>query len=318
MNATVLGAGKLGAAISLLLARTGHDVTLWARSPERARTLAGRAPERVRVVEKIGDACKAADLLYFTVPAQALREVARAAGEVAQGHQVVLHACRGVEAGFTLASDVIRAESCWKKIGVFGGPLYVDDAERGRPLVCVLASRFDEVQRVTRQLTAGTRVRIHSSRDLTGVEVAGAISNVAQVAAGMALGLGLGDTDQGLLLIRGLTEATRLGVALGADRATFQGLAGVGDLIPRPVSSMHRHRKLGAELGAGGDAAKLAAASTDLEALRTVREARLLGGRLGLSLPLVEAVDEVLFGGRKAGQVIDHLLGMDLELDGSA
>ena len=318
MNATVLGAGKLGAAISLLLARSGHDVTLWARNPERAQALAGRAPERLHAVEQIGEACRSADLIYFTVPVQALREVARAAGAVAGGHQIVLHACRGVEAGFTLASDLIRAETCWKKIGVFGGPLYVDDAERGRPLVCVLASRFDEVQRVTKKLTAGTHVRLHSSRDLVGVEVAGAISNVAQVAAGMALGLGLGETDQGLLLIRGLTESTRLGVALGAERATFSGLAGVGDLIPRPVTSMHKHRKLGAELGAGGDPATLTEAWQGLEALRTVREARALGGKLGLSLPLVAAVDDVLFAGGKAAQVIDRLLGMDLDLDVTA
>jgi glycerol-3-phosphate dehydrogenase (NAD(P)+) len=318
MNAAVLGAGKLGAAISLLLARAGHDVTIWARTPEKAQALAAKAPERLHPVESLAQACKDAALVYFAVPAQALREVARAAGAVAQGHQVVLHACRGVGEGFTLASDIIRAETCWKKLGVVGGPLYVDDAERGRPLVCVLAARFDEVQRVTKVLTSGTRVRLHSTRDMTGVEVAGAISNVAQVAAGMALGLGLGETDQGLLLIRGLTEATRLGVALGAERATFSGLAGVGDLIPRPVTSMHHHRKLGAELGAGGDAAALTATWSELEALRTVREARALGARLGLTLPLIEAVDGVLFGGAKAGAVVDRLLGLDLDLDGAA
>ena len=315
MNATVLGAGKLGAAISLLLARAGHDVTLWARKPEKAQALAERAPERLRAVEQIGDACKEASLLYFTVPVQALREVARAAGAVARGHQIVLHACRGVEEGFTLASDVLRAETCWKKIGVIGGPLYVDDAERGRPLVCVLASRFDEVQRVTKQLTAGTHVRIHSTRDMTGVEVAAAISNVGQVAGGLALGLGLGETDQGLLLVRGLTEATRLGVALGADRATFAGLAGVGDLIPRPVTSTRHHRKLGAEVGGGGELAKVLAAHPELEGLRTVREARALGQRLGLPLPLIDAVDDVLFGGAKARDAVDRLLGMDLDLD---
>ena len=144
---------------------------------------------------------------------------------------MALHACRGVETGFVLPSEVIRAETCLKKIGALGGPLYLDDAAHGRPPVAAVGARFDEVFRMVRALTTDTRVRAHTTHDLIGVELCGAISNVAQIAAGLAEGAGLGETDQGMLLVRGLAEAALLGVAQGAEPATFLGIAGVGDLI---------------------------------------------------------------------------------------
>jgi glycerol-3-phosphate dehydrogenase (NAD(P)+) len=310
----VLGAGKLGAAMAMLLSRAGRRVALWARREEQARAVAGAMPG-VSVVTSIEDACRDARVVCFAVPTQALREVARGAGEVARGDQIALHACRGVERGFTLAHDVIRQETCIKKIGALGGPLYLDDAERGRPLVAVLASRFDEVQRIVKALTASTPVRIHSTRDVIGVEVCGAISNVSHIGAGMAAGVGLGETDQGILLTRGLVEATRIGVALGAARATFSGLAGVGDLIPRPVRSTRRHRRLGEEIGGGVDAGGARAAAEDLEGLMTMREAQAVGERHGLSLPLIDALNEVLFHGRSPASTLEHVLAMDLDLD---
>lgn len=313
----VLGAGKLGAAVAVLLANAGHSVAIWARRANAAQALAAAAPGS-KVARDIASACEGTALVCFCVPAQALREVARAAGEVAHGDQIALHGCRGVEDGFTLPHEIIRAESCIKKIGVLGGPLYLDDAERGRPLVAVLGSRFDEVQRHIKRLTAGTQVRIHSTRDVIGVEVCGAVSNVAQIAAGLAEGCGLGATDQGLLLTRGLVEAMRIGLALGAERGTFTGLAGVGDLIPRPVTTMRKHRKLGQQIGEGADAAAAIAGHPDLEGLRTAREARLLGQRLGLSLPLIDAVDDVLAHGKAAGPALERVLSMDFDIDPEA
>jgi glycerol-3-phosphate dehydrogenase (NAD(P)+) len=316
-HVAVLGAGKLGAAVATLLARTGVPVAVWARREEVARRVASNANGAFAAIN-ISAACEGAAMVCFCVPTSALRDVARAAGDVARGDQIALHGCRGVDDGFTLPHEVIRAESCIKKIAVLGGPLYLDDAERGRPLVAVLASRFDEVQRHVKKLTANTHVRIHSTRDVVGVEVCGAISNVAQIAAGLAEGCGLGATDQGILLTRGLIEAQRIGVALGAERATFTGLAGVGDLIPRPVTTTRKHRKLGHEIGAGTDVASALSAAGDLEGVRTVREARALGERLALALPLIEAVDDVLRHGKPAAPALERVLSMDLELDAAA
>ena len=161
-------------------------------------------------------------------------------------------------------------------------------------------------------------MRIHSTRDVVGVEVCGAVSNVSQIAAGLADGLGLGETDQGILLTRGLVEAARIGTALGAERSTFSGLAGVGDLIPRPVTSTRRHRALGVEISEGRDAASATEQYSELEGLRTVRAARALGKRLDLSLPLIDAVDDVLYAGKPAGPALERVLSLDLEIDVAA
>ncbi|HEY4221800.1 MAG TPA: NAD(P)-binding domain-containing protein [Myxococcota bacterium] len=316
----VIGAGKVGAAVAHLLARAGHDVVVWARRTGAAAEIAqsASADERVRTARSIAEACRGASLVTFAVPAHALREAARAAGEVADGAQVALHACRGVDVHFALPHDVIRAETCIKKIAALGGPLYFDDLAQsgGRPLVAVVASRFDEVHRLVKALVKNTQVRVHSTHDVVGVEVAGAVSNVAHMAAGIAEGLGLGETDQGVLLTRGLVEAARIGGALGGERTTFAGLAGVGDLIPRPVTSTKRHRTLGAELGAPGkDAGAVLALHKDVEGVSTAREAQALGKRLELSLPLVDAVCDVL-AGQPPRAVLERVLSLDLDIDG--
>ncbi len=310
----VLGAGKLGGAVTALLARAGARVTLWARRSEAAQAVAQACGAGVDVAGTVADACGGAQLICFAVPVDALREVARAAGAATAGDQIALHACRGVETGFVLPSDVLRQETCLKKIGALGGPLYLDDAAHGRPLVAAVGARFDDVFRAVRLLTTNTRVRVHPTHDLIGVELCGAISNVAQIAAGLAEGAGLGETDQGTLLVRGLAEAAALGAARGAEAATFLGIAGVGDLIPRQVTSTRRNRHLGREIGQGTTAARAMASHAALEGPVTAREARTLGDRLGLKLPLIQAVDDVLWRGAAPAEALERVLALDLSL----
>lgn len=313
----VLGAGKLGAAVAALVARAGTDVSLWARRTDAAEQVIaalGHDGARVSVAASVEDACRAAGLVVFAVPTHALAEVARRAGDVARGDQLALHACRGAEDGFGLPHAVIRRETCIKKIGALGGPLYLDDAAHDRPLVAVLASRFDEVPRAVRALVAGTRVRIHATPDIVGVEVAGAVSNVAHIAAGLASGLGLGETDQAILMTRGLVESTRLGVALGADARTFSGLAGVGDLIPRPVTATRRHRRLGEDIGAGHAVHDALSSAGALEGVVTAREAWRVGEALELNLPLVHAVHDVLRSAVSPAAALERVLALDFDL----
>lgn len=310
----VLGAGKLGGAVTGLLARAGARVALWARRPDAAVAVAKATGGGVDAVGTVADACRGAQLICFAVPVDALREVARAAGDVTTGDQIGLHACRGVETGFVVPSELLHQETCLKKIGALGGPLYLDDAAHGRPLVAAVGARFDDVFRAVRLLTTNTRVRVHATHDLIGVEVCGAVSNVAQIAAGLAEGAGLGETDQGTLLVRGLAEAAQLGAARGAEAATFLGIAGVGDLIPRQVTSTRRNRHLGREIGQGTAAARAMAAHTALEGPVTAREARTFGDRVGLKLPLIQAVDDVLWRGAAPTEALERVLALDLSL----
>jgi glycerol-3-phosphate dehydrogenase (NAD(P)+) len=267
------------------------------------------------VCDDVAVAAGPADVVVFTVPAPALRDAARRFGDVARGDHLVLHACRGVEEGFVLPHEVLRAETCVRKVGVLGGPLHAADLSSERVLAAVVASRYDEVTRAARALCAATSVRVHATQDVVGVEVAGAVSNVAAIAAGMADGLALGETAHGILLAHGLADATRLGVALGAAAATFRGLAGVGDLIPRRVTSTQRHAEVGARLGRGAAPADaLHATSGPLEGVVTAASAAARARALGLRLPLVEAVADVLAGTRAPRDAIEGVLACDLAL----
>jgi glycerol-3-phosphate dehydrogenase (NAD(P)+) len=286
-------------------------VRLWARTEHQRAHVVENVPGVV-ACKSVAEACDPSALVLFAVPTHALVEVAAAFGPVARGDHIVLHAARGVSAGFMLPHQSIRHETCVKKIGVLGGPLYLDDARNGRPLAAVVASRFDETFDMVRRITAGTPVRMTSTHDLVGVEVAGALSHVSALALGIAQGLGLGDTDQGLLLTRGLQEASRIGVHLGADPATFTGLAGVGDLsVPRRVTSTRKHKDFGHHLGEGKPTT---AHDATLEGVITAREAAELAHRAGLDLPLLCAIDDIVRGRVGAGPALERVLQLPLEL----
>jgi glycerol-3-phosphate dehydrogenase (NAD(P)+) len=174
-------------------------------------------------------------------------------------------------------------------------------------------------------------VRVSATRDVVGVEVAGALSNVGHIAAGLAAGAGFGETEQSLLHVRALLEATRIGVFMGAERATFTGLAGLGDLIPRNVTSTRLHRKAGEDFVRAGvrsnqDFAASAkdreddAANADardvfaMEGLVTARAMARFAERNGLDLPLVVAVDQIFAKRQQVRPALDHVLSLDLGL----
>jgi glycerol-3-phosphate dehydrogenase (NAD(P)+) len=306
----LIGGGKLARAAVMLLKRAGVDVVVAARDPVQAAELKALGAR----VASARDAVAEATLVFLAIPAPAFPEVVADVAGVARGSQIVLHAARGAGPGFELPHQMIRARSCWKKIAVLGGPLYVDDAAAGRPLSAAVASRYDEAVRAVRLMTQGTTVRISATRDVIGVEVAGALSNVGHLAAGLARGSGFGETDQGLLSVRALLEASRLGVSLGAERATFTGLAGVGDLIPRSLTSTRLHRDAGEQVAGGVVGGGVVGGLEQLEGVVTARAGAELANKSGLDLPLLCGVDDVLAGRASAKTVLDHVLSLDLGL----
>ncbi|RMG11430.1 MAG: hypothetical protein D6729_18030 [Deltaproteobacteria bacterium] len=310
----VLGGGRFAQAILRLLSARGLPLSTWVRRDAARRELRRTFP-KVSFPETVADACASADIVIFAVPAGALREVASQLGDVARGDQIAVHACRGVDEGFVLPHEVVKSETCIKQIVALGGPLHIRELAEGRPIVAVAASPFDDAVEVIRQTTQGTPVRVHGTRDLIGVEVAGAIANVAILAAGLSDALELGDTARGILLTRGLIEAIRVGVALGADDATFRGLAGVGELIPRRVGSTERHQAVAAALARGEELeAALAQVDGSVEGVDTAAEAVLLAERLDLDLPLIQAVDMILHGESDPRATLEEVLQLDLDL----
>jgi glycerol-3-phosphate dehydrogenase (NAD(P)+) len=302
-------------AVARILAYAKMDVRVWARRRDAIDALM-KDVSGLTLTREIAEAVEGASVIFFAVPASALPSVAAKYGDSAKPDHVVIHAVRGVGNGFKLPHQVLRETTCVRKIGVLGGPLQAVELTSGRPLAAVLASKFSETVRAIQALTKNTPVIVHGSKDVVGVEVAGALSNVAAIAGGMSDKLELGETARGLLLTRGLVEARLLGVALGADSATFAGLAGVGDLIPRKVTSTDRHRQLGTRLAEGVRLeAALAVISGEVEGVLTAREAIALATRLSIDLPLVRAVESVLDGKATARDALESVLRLDLDLE---
>jgi glycerol-3-phosphate dehydrogenase (NAD(P)+) len=304
----IVGGGKLAHATLAMVGRNA-DVVAWARNASARARLADAG---VVVVDDAREAVAGADVVFLAVPAPAFVEVIDVFADATRADQHLLHAARGVGADFALPHALVRARCCIKKIAAIGGPLYLDDAAAGRPIAAAIASRFDEVFAVVRALTAGSPIRLHVTRDVTGVEVAGALSNLGHLAAGLAQGVGLSETDQGLLSLRALLEAGKIGAVLGAERATFNGLADVGDLLPRHVTSSRRHREVGAAI-AGGVVDDIVAFDA-LEGVATAREAARFAARHALALPLCLAVGDVLAGRRPAREALESVLALALGL----
>jgi glycerol-3-phosphate dehydrogenase (NAD(P)+) len=310
----VLGAGKMGITVFHVLKRRGHEVRVW-DNEDAVRAECAKAYGRDAVTDSVEELVTDTQMIFLGVPAPNMLAAADAIGPFVKGSQIILHAARGVGKDFLLPHQAIRAKTCLKKIGVLGGPLYFEDLSAQRPLTTVLASRYGEVPNLISELTADTQVRLHTCSDVVGVEIAGAISNVSALAAGLSQGLELGDTAQGVLLTHGLSESARLGVSLGAEWITFTGLAGVGDLIPRRVASTERHYDVGRALAQGSSIEDiLKDTGGSVEGVVTATEAHLYAQRLGLSLPLIESVHLVLSGQKPAREAIEDVLNEDITL----
>lgn len=312
----VLGGGNLAQAVATMLCGAGASVYVWARR-KNVRTKLARANKAWHMVETAQAACENADLIVPAVPAFALREVMSQVGDVARGDQIVLHGIRGVEESFVLPHRVVREETCIRKIGVLGGPLFSPELHQGLPVSAVVASRFEEVIEIIRFVSEASPVYLHTSRDPIGVEVVGAISNVTALAVGAANALGLGETARGVLLTHGLADAARLGVSLGAQSVTFAGLAGIGDMIPRKVASTDRHHQFGAAIVEGGRSQSNGSAPNLLEGVVTARAAVELSEERGLALPLVEAVEKLCCVDREEDpkEILFNVLRANLDLN---
>jgi len=314
-HVAVLGSGRLGSAVCGLLSGRNVPVKLWARRGETHDELRSRLPN-VEISDDLAMAAAGASVVALAVPASAFEEVARAYGDIATGDQIVIHAVRGVCPGedWLLPHTVLRRETCVRKIGVLGGPMYAPELAAGRPMGVVIASRFDEVSAAVQNLTKGTPLKAHPSHDVLGVEVAGAVSNVSALAVGMADALGLGEMARGIALTLGLSEAALLGRRLGALPDTFSGLAGVGDLIPRHVASTERHHAIGEALARGRPLAE-AIGDKPCEGVDTAYLAAREAQRMGLDLQLISSVNAVCRGEMSADEALAKILKRDIDLD---
>jgi len=311
--------------IAGLLAANGHDVTILTRTPAEAGAVeARRGLARIPELSlpTTVSAVAAADVdaafagMVVAVPAQTVRANAAA---LRRFHSVpVLSAAKGIELGTGLrVSEVLAAEG-WpvERVSVLSGPNLAHEVARGLPAASVVAaSAGGEAERWQAALS-GPVFRVYRSPDVVGVELGGALKNVIAIAAGVAAGLDMGANAMAAIMTRGLAEMTRLGVALGADPLTFQGLAGVGDLAVTCYSPLSRNHRFG-ELLARGESPATAAAliGEAVEGAATAPVALALAKRLGVDMPIAAQVVAVLDGSASIHQAMQALLGRALTVE---
>ena len=301
----VMGAGAWGTALALLHARAGEDVRLWARDPALAeRTAATRRndaylpgaelPSGILVTADAGRALDGADLVALAVPSVGLRAQLEDWGARVPADATLASLVKGleVETGRFATAVVADALGCDPdRVVAVSGPNLAAECAAGAPSATVAACPdLGRAQRVQAALMTPA-FRVYTNPDRLGVEVGGVVKNVLAIVAGAAHGLGHGANTAAFLITRGLAEMTRLGVALGADPLTFQGLAGVGDLVATCTSPASRNRTVGERLARGGRHADVLASMDQVaEGVRAAPAVAALAAAHGVDMPMVAAV----------------------------
>ncbi|MDM7916129.1 MAG: NAD(P)H-dependent glycerol-3-phosphate dehydrogenase [Candidatus Eisenbacteria bacterium] len=325
----ILGGGSWGTALSILLAGRGAPVRLWAFEAEEAQRMEAerenatflpgfRFPPTLHVMYRIEEALEEAEAIVLAVPSTVLRGVVEQIDPARVTGRDVVVATKGLEeeSGKRM-SEVVRERLPEAPIAVLAGPSLAREVAAGLPASVLSASADPACAARVRERFHGPFFRVYESSDVAGVEVGTALKNVIALAAGIADGMKLGENAKGALLTRGLAEITRLGVALGARRETFLGLAGVGDLVTTCSSPLSRNRSLGEMLGRGIPFREAAARMTQVaEGVPTTRSAWRLSRRLSIEMPITEQVHQVLFEGLDPVAGLRALMGRPPRAEG--
>jgi glycerol-3-phosphate dehydrogenase (NAD(P)+) len=246
------------------------------------------------------------------VPSHGLREIAFAIGRFMTGEHVIVHATKGIEReSYKRMSEVVREETCVRKIGVLSGPNLARELALRQPTGTLIASHYDDVVQRCQRLLGNGYFRVYQSRDVVGAEVGGAFKNVVAIAAGVADGMGLGENSKALLITRGLAEMAKLGIAMGGELATFAGMAGIGDLIATCSSSLSRNHQVGMRLARGESLEHIQTHMQMVaEGVKTTRAISDFARRHDLELPIVSAVYRLLYEGCDIATALHGLMAM--------
>lgn len=324
----VIGGGAWGTALAGLLADAGATVRLWAREPEVAASISEHGEnalylDGVRLPRaglsatcSLRNALRNARVVVWACPVQFSAALLAEAAPHLPPEALVVSASKGIEAATLRRMDQVFAAvlpaAQQARLCVLSGPSFAREVAAGAPTAVVVASRDERARLDAQALFQTDRFRVYTNPDVVGVELGGALKNVVALAAGVAAGLELGHNAVAALMTRGLAEMRRLGVAMGAEAATFAGLAGLGDLVLTCTGGLSRNRDVGRRLGRGEPIEQiLSGARTVAEGVATVRAVHRLAAKLSVEMPVSEEVHRIVADGADPMEALNRLMNRE-------
>ncbi|PAU37340.1 glycerol-3-phosphate dehydrogenase [Vibrio coralliilyticus] len=323
---TVLGAGSYGTSLAISLARNGANVVIWGHDPEHmARLQSDRAnheflpdidfPQSLIVESDLEKAVQASRDLLVVVPSHVFGIVLNNIKPHLRADSRICWATKGLEpeTGRLLKDVAVEAIGEEYSLAVLSGPTFAKELAMGMPTAISVASPDESfVSELQEKIHCSKTFRVYANSDFTGMQLGGAVKNVIAIGAGMSDGIGFGANARTALITRGLAEMTRLGAALGAQPETFMGMAGLGDLVLTCTDNQSRNRRFGLALGQGKD---VDTAQDEIgqvvEGYRNTKEVWLLSQRMGVEMPIVDQIYQVLYQGKDAHMAAKDLLARD-------
>lgn len=320
----ILGAGSWGTALSLMLYKNGHDVTVWSidkrevemlqNEREHKSKLPGvKLPEDMVFTNNLEEGMKEKDFLVLAVPSIFTRSTARSMKPYIKQGQIVVNVAKGIEEDTLMTlSEQIEEELPEADVAVLSGPSHAEEVGRGLPTTCVVGAKSKATAEFLQEAFMNDFFRVYISPDILGIEIGGALKNVIALAAGIADGLGYGDNTKAALITRGIAEITRLGVKMGGKAESFSGLTGIGDLIVTCASMHSRNRRAGILIGQGKTMQEaMDEVQMVVEGVYSAKAGLALAKKYNESMPIIEQINLVLFEDKSPAEAVYELMHRD-------
>ena len=328
-NIGVIGAGSWGTTLAVLLGNNGHQVTIWSAVEKEIQMLSEdrelksipgiRLVDGTKVTADLKEAMEHKELLVLSTASTYIRETARRMAEYLVPGHIVVNMAKGIEEStLYVMSQVIEEELPQADVAVLSGPSHAEEVGRGIPTTCVAGAHTKETAEHVQNIFMSPVFRVYTSPDMLGIELGAALKNVIALAAGIADGLGYGDNTKAALITRGIAEIARLGMKMGGALQTFSGLSGIGDLIVTCASMHSRNRRAGILIGEGLSMKEaMDRVGMAVEGVHSAKAALALAQKYEVEMPIVEQVNQVLFGEKKAADAVKELMLRDRTIEHS-
>ena len=320
-NVGIMGAGSWGTALALLLHKNGHKVTVWSISEEEVEMLSKerehksklpgvKLPEDMEFTSDLEAALTGRDFIVMAVPSPFTRSTAKKMCPYIKEGQIIVDVAKGIEESTLMTlSQQIEQEIPQADVAVLSGPSHAEEVGRGLPTTVVIGAKTKKTAEYLQGMFMSEVFRVYISPDILGMELGGSLKNVIALAAGIADGMGYGDNTKAALITRGIAEIARLGVKMGGSIESFTGLTGIGDLIVTCASVHSRNRKAGYLMGQGMSMQEaMDEVKMVVEGVYSAKAAAKLAEKYGVSMPIVDEVNAVLFDGKSPAEAVNDLM----------